>query len=157
MNKIKLINKTIKGQKISPILPEDVKNYLIDIDGTICTNSQGEYTNAKPILDRIAIVNKLYDEGNTIVFYTARGMGRYGNAADQAYAAFYDLTVKQLNNWNVKYNKLFLGKPSGDFYIDPLSSGKYIPKTNSEKTCKTCFMVLNKSLFNKNSDECINC
>ena len=24
------------GEKISPVLPEHVKNYLIDIDGTIC-------------------------------------------------------------------------------------------------------------------------
>lgn len=55
---------------------------------------------------------------------------------------------------NTKDHSIFC---SGDFYIDPLSSGKYIPKRNSEKTCKTCFMVLNKSMFNKNSDECINC
>ena len=31
---------------------------------------------------------------------------------------FYDLTREQLNNWGVKYNQLFLGKPSGDVYID---------------------------------------
>ena len=24
------------GKKLSPILPEGIKNYLIDIDGTIC-------------------------------------------------------------------------------------------------------------------------
>ena len=46
---------------------------------------------------------------------------------------------------------------SGDFYIDPLSSGRYVPKTKSEKTCKSCYMVLSKSLFNKNSNICINC
>ena len=95
------------------------KTYVVDIDGTICDWQAGrDYTLAEPFPEKIKVINKLYDEGNTIVFYTARGMGRYGNAADQAYAAFYDLTVKQLNNWNVKYNKLFLGKPSGDFYID---------------------------------------
>ena len=32
----------INGQKVSPVLPEDVKNYLIDIDGTICDNIPNE-------------------------------------------------------------------------------------------------------------------
>ena len=31
----KLINKNIGGKNISPVLPDSVKNYLIDIDGTI--------------------------------------------------------------------------------------------------------------------------
>lgn len=33
---MKLIDAEENGKKISPILPENVKNYLIDIDGTIC-------------------------------------------------------------------------------------------------------------------------
>jgi capsule biosynthesis phosphatase len=95
-----------------------MKTYVFDIDGTICTNTEGDYENAIPYLDRIDTINQLYEEGNTVFFNTARGMGRYGNAAGQAYAAFYNLTVKQLNSWGVKYHKLFLGKPSGDSYID---------------------------------------
>ena len=30
------------GQLISPMLPEDVKNYLIDIDGTVCDDIPNE-------------------------------------------------------------------------------------------------------------------
>ena len=45
--------------------------YVFDIDGTICTNSHGEYEKAKPIYDRISKVNQLYDLGNTIIFQTA--------------------------------------------------------------------------------------
>ncbi|MHA2055389.1 MAG: hypothetical protein ACW99F_17560 [Candidatus Hodarchaeales archaeon] len=92
--------------------------YVIDIDGTICSNTGGDYKNAKPILDRIKIVNKLYDEGNTIIFLTARGMGRSSNSAAFAEKSFRELTEKQLKDWGVKYNQLFLGKPAGDFYID---------------------------------------
>jgi len=92
--------------------------YVFDIDGTICTLTEGKYENAKPIMERIEIVNKLYDEGNTIIFQTARGMGRYKNSAFKARSEFYELTTKQLNNWGVKYNELFLGKPAGDIYID---------------------------------------
>jgi len=92
--------------------------YVIDIDGTICTNTHGDYEKAVPYKNRIKTINRLYDEGNTIIFLTARGMGRYGNAGSQAHAAFYDLTSHQLKTWGVKYHSLFLGKPSGDVYID---------------------------------------
>ena len=47
--------------------------YVIDIDGTIC-EEVGEVIGRKPFTDRIAKINKLYDLGHTIVFYTARGL-----------------------------------------------------------------------------------
>ena len=92
--------------------------YVFDIDGTICTLTDGEYKNAKPLEDRIKIVNKLYEEGNTIHFLTARGMGRSDDSQIFAHRLFYKLTENQLKEWGVKYHKLFLGKPSGDVYID---------------------------------------
>jgi len=46
---------------------------------------------------------------------------------------------------------------SGDFYIDPLSQGKYRPKNSTEKTCDICFLVLNESFFEKNQSVCIEC
>lgn len=95
-----------------------MKIYVFDIDGTICSVTDGDYEKAKPYRSRIKKINNLYENGNTVIFNTARGMGRYENAAAQAYSAFYDLTVKQLDTWGVKYHKLFLGKPSGDLYID---------------------------------------
>ena len=95
-----------------------MKTYVFDIDGTICTLSNGKYEDAKPLKERIAHVNNLYDEGNTVIFQTARGMGRFKNNKEKAEKLFYELTVKQLNSWGVKYHELFLGKPAGDFYID---------------------------------------
>ena len=92
--------------------------YVFDIDGTICTNTNGEYEKAKPFMDRIIKINNLYDGGNIIIFQTARGMGRSGNSSAYAYQAFEELTKKQLSSWGVKYHDLFLGKPSGDIYID---------------------------------------
>ena len=92
--------------------------YVFDIDGTICSNTLGDYKSASPFRDRIKVVNKLFSEGNTIIFLTARGMGRTNNDRDKSHELFYDLTKKQLSNWNVKYHKLFMGKPSGDIYID---------------------------------------
>ena len=93
-------------------------NYVFDIDGTICTLSDGKYENAQPIQTRINKINNLYDKGHYIIFYTARGMGRYNNNLYLAHENFYDFTFNQLNNWGVKFHKLILGKPSGDIYID---------------------------------------
>ena len=93
--------------------------YIIDIDGTICTPVlNGNYEEANPISYRIEKINKLYYEGHTIVYLTARGMGRFEDNSDLAKSAFYTLTADQLEKWGCKYHKLMLGKPSGDFYID---------------------------------------
>jgi histidinol phosphatase-like enzyme len=92
--------------------------YVFDIDGTICLNTNGEYEKAEPITERIDKVNTLYDAGHTIVFQTARGMGRSDNSEAFAYAKFYELTKTQLETWGVKYHSLFLGKPAGDIYVD---------------------------------------
>ena len=32
----------VDGKHVSPVLPEDVKNYLIDIDGTVCDDIPNE-------------------------------------------------------------------------------------------------------------------
>ena len=98
--------------------------YVFDIDGTICTKAvQLDYETSTPLKGRIAVVNKLYDNGNTIIFQTARGMGRFENDAPKAIKTFYEMTAKQLERWGVKYHDLFLGKPAGDIYIDDKGVG----------------------------------
>ena len=95
--------------------------YVFDIDGTICAKDKfqdGDYEKSKPIKERVEIVNRLYEEGHTIIFQTARGMGRFKNNAEKAIEMFYDLTANQLNSWGIKYHQLFLGKPAGALYID---------------------------------------
>lgn len=96
--------------------------YVFDIDGTICDKLcelKGEsYLDSSPKKDRIEKVNKLYEEGNTIIYQTARGMGRHKNNQLLAVQDFYELTDRQLKSWGAKYHFLFLGKPSADFYID---------------------------------------
>lgn len=92
--------------------------FVFDIDGTICTITNGDYSLAEPLRDRIEYINKLYLEGNIIIFHTARGMGRSDNSQVFADRKFKKFTQKQLDNWGVKYHKLFMGKPSGDIYVD---------------------------------------
>lgn len=84
--------------------------YIIDIDGTICHDSHGDYVHAVPFAKRIQHFNKLYDQGNEIHYWTARG-SRSGKD-------WSELTRKQLEIWGVKYHSLQLGKPVYDIWID---------------------------------------
>jgi len=97
--------------------------YVFDIDGTICTLTQSKYEEAEPIQDRIEKVNSLYDEGHTILFQTARGMGRSGNSPAYANTAFYSFTKQQLDSWGVKYNDVAVFKPFYDIWIDDKGVG----------------------------------
>ena len=59
-------------------LREDKMIYFVDIDDTICRKSSEGYTdyeNSQPLPERISIINKLYDEGHTVVYWTAHGSG----------------------------------------------------------------------------------
>ena len=88
-------------------------NIFVDIDNTLCETENSNYTQSKPIKDRIEKVNKLKDEGNKITIWTARGQT---SGIDHT-----ELTKKQLSDWGVKYDELLMGKPSYDLYIDDKS------------------------------------
>ena len=93
--------------------------YCFDIDGTICTLTDGNYEEAQPITYRIDHINRLFnEEDNKIILHTARGMGRYNNDTKKAELDLRLITEKQLANWGVKYHELFMGKPAADMYID---------------------------------------
>jgi len=84
--------------------------YCFDIDGTLCTNTDGAYETAQPRLEIIACVNALYGEGHRIVLYTARG-----STTDVDWRL---LTEQQLAEWGVRYHELCFGKPNADVFID---------------------------------------
>ena len=94
------------------------KRYVFDIDGTICTLTDGSYAEAQPFVARIRLINELYEQGHFIVYQTARGMGSSGNDVDQAKQKWETLTKSQLVEWNAKHHLLFMGKPAGDIYVD---------------------------------------
>ena len=74
--KNKLLDKKVDGKFISPVLPEDIKNYLIDIDGTICDDIPNEQpermATAKLYPDALKTLNKWYEQGHYITFFTSR-------------------------------------------------------------------------------------
>lgn len=77
--------------------------FLIDIDGTICDDIKNEdshlYPDAGVYPDALTIINKWYDEGNVITFFTAR------ESKDRA------ATEKWLSDHGFKYHGLVMDKP----------------------------------------------
>ena len=65
---------------------------------------------AMPNEPMIRIINQLYDWGNEIILFTARG---YVTGID-----WRRTTEKQMKDWGVKYTELHMGKPNADFYVD---------------------------------------
>ena len=85
--------------------------FVFDIDGTICTNTDGDYADAEPFSDVIESINGLYSSGHTIKMMTARGA--------TTKIDWTDLTASQLSDWGVKYHELIMNKkPYGDIYVD---------------------------------------
>ena len=81
----------------------------MDIDGTICSVAK-PYSEANPIHEYIKKINDLYDDGHTIIYYTARGA--------VTKVDYTELTKTQLDSWGCKYNQLIMNqKPNYDLYI----------------------------------------
>jgi uncharacterized HAD superfamily protein len=98
----------IDGVKQSPVLPNDVKNYLIDIDGTICDDIPNEeperMATAELYPDALITLNKWYDEGHVITFFTSR------------IEEHRQVTEAWLEKHGFKYHGLLMGKPRGGNY-----------------------------------------
>ena len=83
---------------------------MVDIDGTICYTNGNNYESSEPRYDRIERLNKLYDEGNEIHYWTARGAKSGKN--------WTEFTIRELGEWGVKSTSIRLGKPHYDKWID---------------------------------------
>ena len=96
------------GLPISPKLPSDVKNYMIDIDGTITDDIPNEeperMSTCKPFPDALETLNKWYDEGHIITFFTSR-------VEDHR-----TVTEAWLSKHGFKYHGILFGKPRGGNY-----------------------------------------
>ena len=89
---------------------QNMKIYIIDIDGTICDTKNSDYYNSIPKNENIRVFNEIYDSGNEVHYWTARGEISGKN--------WDEYTVQQLNEWGVKYTSINMGKPHYDVWID---------------------------------------
>ncbi|MFL1895124.1 phosphoheptose isomerase [Aquimarina sp. 2-A2] len=103
-----LHDKVEEGEHISPVLPEGIKNYLIDIDGTITEDVPNEeperMVTCKPFPDALVTLNNWFEEGHIICFFTSR-------TEDHR-----EVTETWLKKHGFKYHSLLMGKPRGGNY-----------------------------------------
>ncbi len=103
-----LHDKVEEGEHVSPVLPEGVKNYLIDIDGTITEDIPNEeperMATCKPFPDALKTLNKWYDQGHIICFFTSRTEEHR------------EVTEIWLKEHGFKYHSMLMGKPRGGNY-----------------------------------------
>ncbi len=98
------------------------KKLCFDLDGVICTTVGKKYKYAKPKKKIINLINKL-SKKHFIIIFTSRYMGRNKDNAKLAKKQGLRHTKEQLLKWNLKFDKLILGKPSYDFFIDDKAYG----------------------------------
>jgi len=105
---MQLTSKEENGQQVSPVLPEHIKNYLIDIDGTICDDIPNEQpermVNAAVYPDALETLNNWYKEGHIITFFTSRTEEHR------------KVTEEWLAKHDFNYHGLLMGKPRGGNY-----------------------------------------
>jgi uncharacterized HAD superfamily protein len=96
------------GKAISPILENNIMNYLIDIDGTITEDVPNEeperMLTCEPFPDALEILNKWHKEGHIITFFTSRTEEHR------------EYTERWLKKHGFNYHGLLMGKPRGGNY-----------------------------------------
>jgi hypothetical protein len=96
------------GKLVSPILPEEIENFLIGVDGTICDDVPNEEPERMATCDlypdALETCNKWHDEGHIITFFTSRTEEHR------------EVTTKWLNENGFKFHGLLMGKPRGGNY-----------------------------------------
>jgi len=95
-----------------------MKKYIIDIDNTICKTENSDYYNSIPYYERIEYINKLYKEGNMIIYWTSRGAN---SGRDWS-----NFTNRQLDSWGCLRHNVRFDKPSFDYFIDDKSQNPEI-------------------------------
>jgi hypothetical protein len=97
-----------KGERLSPVLPAHIKNFLIDIDGTICDDVPNEESERMgtvlPYPDALSMVNKWFEEGHIIFFFTSRTEEHRS------------ITESWLKQHGFLYHGIVFGKPRGGNY-----------------------------------------
>jgi hypothetical protein len=87
-----------------------MENIFVDIDNTICLTIGMDYEGSTAIDENIQKINKLFDDGNQITYYTASG--------SVSKIDWFEVTKNQLDSWGCKYHNLSVGeKPPYDLLI----------------------------------------
>jgi len=83
------------------------KVVFVDLAGTLCTEEKTfERPLARPLAGAKEALNRIFDAGNTVVIWTARGWEQYR------------MTEDWLRRHGFKYHQILMGKPIATVFID---------------------------------------
>ena len=103
-----LIETSVQGELVSPVLPDHIKNYLIDIDGTVCDDIPNEeperMVTAKVFPEALETIKTWHAEGQFITFFTSRTEEHRM------------VTENWLAEHGFPFHGLLMGKPRGGNY-----------------------------------------
>lgn len=98
----------VNGETLSPKLKDGIKNYMIDIDGTITDDVPNEdpqrMKTVEPFPDALEVCNKWYDDGHIITFFTSRTEDMRA------------ITENWLIKHGFKFHHILMNKPRGGNY-----------------------------------------
>lgn len=103
---------------------EKQKRLIVDLDNTITITKNGDYVNSKPIQKTIDLLRKYKEEGFEIVIHSSRNMRTYEGNVGKINVHTLPNIINWLNNHNVPYDEVIVGKPwcgFCGFYIDDSS------------------------------------
>ena len=119
-------------------------NIYVDIDETVARTPAGDYPKAQPIPENIEIINRMYDEGHSITYWTGRGT--------VTKIDWFDLTKSQLDKWGCKYHKLMMGKPAFDIILDDKAVNSYRFFDKTKKTMHVVASALRERVISQNQE-----
>jgi len=93
------------------------KRVIFDFDDTIAYTLNRDWDGAKPNIDLIKKINKLYSDGWKIEIYTARG-NLSCKTRVEAEKKYGNQIRSWLDKYKVNYHVLSFNKPLADYYVD---------------------------------------
>lgn len=98
-----------------------MKRLIMDLDNTITLTKNGDYRNAKPIVEVIEKIREYKALGFDIVISSSRNMRTYEGNVGKINIYTLPIITKWLDEHSVPYDEIYIGKPwcgHDGFYVD---------------------------------------
>lgn len=98
-----------------------MKRLIMDLDNTVSVNDNGNYAEAKPVMEVIERIREYKNKGFEIVIFSSRNMRTYQGNVGKINANTLPIIVEWLNKHDIPYDEIYVGKPwcgHEGFYVD---------------------------------------
>lgn len=98
-----------------------MKRLIMDLDNTITLTENGDYCNARPIVEVIEKLREYKEKGFEIIISSSRNMRTYEGNVGKINVNTLPVIMDWLDRHNVPYDEIYVGKPwcgHDGFYVD---------------------------------------